>query len=101
MRAGTVIASIGITASLVCVGSVLTGIGTRNRKLRRQSVVNRLYQPNQISHDIVQISKKAKEFSDINARYQNLQVTTYDAVKKVVSNGQEGAKLISRATRNS
>lgn len=101
MRAGSVIASIGITATLVCVGSVLTGLGTRRRRIKHNAVVNRLYMPNQISRDVVQISKKAKEFNNINAQYQKLQVSTYDAVKKIVSDGQDGAKLIRRATRNS
>ncbi len=100
MRAGSVIASIGITASLVALGSVLTGLGTRRRQVKRQAVVNRLYQPNQLSRDTVQFSKKVKEFNDINAKYKNLQVSTYNAVKKVVANGEDGAKLIRKVTNN-
>ena len=100
MRIRSVLASIGITATLVCTASVLTGIGTRSRKTKRQAVVNRLYHSNQLSRDMVQISKKAKEFNDINAQYQKLQVSTYDAMKKVVANGKDGAKLIRRAAKN-
>ena len=59
MRVRSVIASIGITAALVCTGSVLTGIGTRNKKEKREAVINRLYSSNQISADTVQIRNNA------------------------------------------
>lgn len=101
MRVRSVIASIGITAALVCTGSVLTGIGTRNKKEKRKAVINRLYSSNQISADTVQIRNNAKEFHNINAQYQNLQVTTYNALKHDVAKGEDGAKLIRRVTRNS
>ena len=100
MRIRSVLASIGITAALVCTGSVLTGIGTRNRRCKRQNAINRLYQPNQISCDVVQIRKKAKEFSNINAQYQNLQLSTYEVIKREFAEGQDGAKLIRRVTNN-
>ncbi|MBR6723605.1 hypothetical protein IKL64_09130 [bacterium] len=100
MRVGTVLSTIGITATLVCVGSVLTGLGTRNRKGKRQAIINRLYQPNQLSRDIVQIKNKTNELNEIGLHYQDLQVSTYNAMKKVVANGQEGAKLIRKASRN-
>jgi hypothetical protein len=85
---------------LVCVGSVLTGLGTRNRKFKRQEVVNRFYRPNQLSRDVVQLKNKTNELREINTHYQDLQIYTYNAMKKVVSNGQDGAKLIRKASRN-
>ena len=100
MRIRSVLASIGITAALVCAGSVLTGIGTKNRKGKRQNVVNRLYLPNQISCDVVQIKKSAKEFSNINAQYKNLQISTYEVMKRELANGSDGAKLIRKVTNN-
>jgi hypothetical protein len=100
MRAGSVIASIGITATLVAAGSVLTGLGTRRRQAKRQAVVNRLYQPNQLAHDTVQFGKKVKEYSDISAMYQKLQLTSYNAVKSVVASGDDGARLIRRVTNS-
>lgn len=100
MRVATVLSTIGITATIVCVGSVLTGFGTRNRKDKRQAVINRLYQPNQLSRDIVQIKNKTNELNEISIHYQSLQVSTYNAMKRVVANGQEGAKLIRKASRS-
>ena len=100
MRAGSVIASIGITATLVAAGSVLTGLGTRRRQAKRQAVVNRLYQPNQLARDTVQFGEKVKKYSDISAMYQKLQLSSYNTLKLVVANGEDGAKLIRKVTNN-
>lgn len=63
MKIGNVIASLGITTALVCVGSVLTGIGTRNRIEKRKALANRLFHQNQIPCDVVQLRKSVVDFN--------------------------------------